>query len=729
MPGRRLVIGFLVSYLTEDYAAELWRGLVKAAEEREVDLLAIDGGAIDDPHEIHRQKATLYSVIRNVTLDGLIVSAGSIGNFADDARMEEFLQSLPPGPQVLIGKPAGGRSCVLVDNRGGMRDMVSHLVRDHGRSRIAFVAGSATNVEAMDRLAGYREALEGQGLPYDAALVYHGDFDRADGARAVQAFLTQGATPPDAVVTSTDYTAISAIEELDRRGIAVPRTVAVTGFDDIRDCVNTHPTVTTIGQPYDAIGEAALDLARDAVAGAGARTVTLPTRAMLRASCGCRVPEARVEGRARGPALAARLREAARQCVSTGTEQPLIDVLEAAVKEERGLFPSFGYCFDALHRLREDEHKEAPEQAASGRITASGLHARALEYLGKRVEELQKANAVRIRHTYILLNQFHERTSFTFDRSTLSADLDETLPRIGVATFVMCLYQESTARVRVEHLFSVDEAPELATGAFAAPERVIDAFLASHEKRHMPGSLILLPLFHRSEDLGFILCRVGVPDGALYESLLSQISNAIKGAELVSAVRSHSEELERKVEQRSAELKTALQDLEQANRRLEAMSIRDELTGLFNRRGFLANCQQHFDLARRRGRDFLLFYVDVDGLKAVNDSFGHLKGDDALRNMAQLLVGAFRQTDILARIGGDEFVVLALDMKADQEHVVRRRLDAIVDDFNGAGEKPYVLSYSMGCAGWQAGYESLEDMLEEADRRLYAEKRRKKAAG
>jgi diguanylate cyclase (GGDEF)-like protein len=717
MQARRLVIGFLVSYLTENYAAELWRGLVRAAEARDVDLLAIDGGAIDDPHEIHRQKATLYSVIRNVSLDGIIVSAGSIGNFADDARMEEFLRSLPRVPQILIGRRAGNRPCVLVDNRAGMREMVAHLIRDHGRRRPSFIAGTATNMEALERLAGFREALEEHGVPYDPALVYHGDFDRPDGARAVQTFMTQRAQQPDAVVASTDYTAISAIEELARRGIAVPRTVAVTGFDDIRDCVSISPTVSTVGQPYDAIGEAALDLVRDAIQGLGARTVTLPTRAALRSSCGCTIPEAHVETQGQGSALASRLRQAALQCVSTGTKEPLLDVLEAALKEERGLFPSFGQYFDVLHGLRADE------------LTASGIYTYALEYLAKRVEELHKANAVRIRHMYIVLNQFYERSSFAFDRNALAADLDETLPHIGVGSFIMCLYQETTERVRVEHLFSVDVPRELAAGAVAPPERIINAFLASHEKGHRPGSLILLPLFQRSEDLGFILCRASVPDGALYESLQSQISNAIKGAALVSAVRSHSEELERKVEQRSAELKKALEDLEGANRRLEALSLRDDLTGLHNRRGFLGSSQQHFNLATRREGDFLLFYVDVDALKAINDSFGHLSGDDALRSMSELLSRTFRQTDILARMGGDEFVVLALDMKPEQEAVVRQRLSAIVDEFNQTAGKPYVLAFSMGCAAWQPSlYESLEDMLEEADRRLYAEKRHKKAA-
>jgi len=730
MGARRLTIGFLISYLTEDYAAELWRGLVKAAEKRGVDLLAIDGGAIEDPYEIHRQKATLYAVIRNVTFDGIVVAAGSIGNFADDTRMEGFLQSLPRVPQILIGKPVGNRPCVLVDNRAGMREMVSHLIEEHDRKRISFIAGAATNPEAMERLAGYREALEGHGVPYDPTLVYHGDFNRIHGARAVQTFLTQPGSPPDAVVASTDYNAISAIEELGRKGIAVPQAVAVTGFDDIRDCVSTHPTVTTAGQPYDAIGEAALDLVVDAIHGVAGRTVVLPTRTILRSSCGCAMRRSSAETSAEEPELVARLRHVMLQCMSTGSRQPLLDVLDAALREEQSLFPSFGHWFDILHGLFGNERRATPEVSAAHHVAAADLYAYSLDYLGKKVEELQKANAVRVRDMYVILNQFYERSSFTFDRTGFAGDLDDTLPRIGVTSFLMCLYQENTERVRVEHLFSVDVAPGLAVGAVGAPELIIDAFLDSCRERGMPGSLILLPLFHRSEDLGFVICRVSVPDGALYESLVSQISNAIKGASLVSAVRSHSEELERKVAQRSAELKTALEELEHANRRLEVLSVRDELTSLCNRRGFLAGSRQYFDLVRARGGEFLLFYFDIDGLKEINDSFGHLNGDDALRNMSWLLAKAFRQTDILGRMGGDEFVVLAVDMKPGQEQVVRKRLAAIVDDFNATAGKPYVLSYSTGCAAWQPSlYGGLEEIMDAADRRLYAEKRNKKAGG
>jgi diguanylate cyclase (GGDEF)-like protein len=120
----------------------------------------------------------------------------------------------------------------------------------------------------------------------------------------------------------------------------------------------------------------------------------------------------------------------------------------------------------------------------------------------------------------------------------------------------------------------------------------------------------------------------------------------------------------------------------------------------------------------------------MDGLKEINDSHGHLSGDDALRSMSWLLTKVFRQTDILARLGGDEFIALAIDMKPDQEFVVRERLAEVVNEFNATSGKPYALAYSMGCAAWNPSrYGSLDEMMAEADRRLYEEKKSKKATG
>jgi two-component system, cell cycle response regulator len=136
------------------------------------------------------------------------------------------------------------------------------------------------------------------------------------------------------------------------------------------------------------------------------------------------------------------------------------------------------------------------------------------------------------------------------------------------------------------------------------------------------------------------------------------------------------------------------------------------------------------ELAKRRYADYVLFYFDLDGLKSVNDELGHASGDEALRDMAEAMRNSFRHTDVIARLGGDEFTVFAVDMKPDESLFTLSRLAAAVSEQNDSGRKPYRLSYSVGTAVWNPDlHANLDQLMTEADGKLYEEKRRKKAGG
>src|SRR5205085_6171671 len=101
------------------------------------------------------------------------------------------------------------------------------------------------------------------------------------------------------------------------------------------------------------------------------------------------------------------------------------------------------------------------------------------------------------------------------------------------------------------------------------------------------------------------------------------------------------------------------------------LALQDELTGLYNRRGFLALAERQLKLARRSGRSLLLFFIDVDGLKDINDAFGHGEGDAALKCTAEALETTFRDSDVIARFGGDEFAALAIEASGQSEGSIR----------------------------------------------------------
>jgi diguanylate cyclase (GGDEF)-like protein len=168
---------------------------------------------------------------------------------------------------------------------------------------------------------------------------------------------------------------------------------------------------------------------------------------------------------------------------------------------------------------------------------------------------------------------------------------------------------------------------------------------------------------------------------------------------------------------------------------LRAMSLRDELTGLYNRRGLLALAEQQIESAVRLRAGFNVLFIDLDRLKQINDTLGHAQGDQALRDCASLLRATFRKSDVMARIGGDEFAVLLIGRNrshvppAGAETAMARLWDA-VERQAASGHRPYVLSMSMGHSHFDPeAPKPLESLLQEADQQMYAKKRERVSLG
>jgi diguanylate cyclase (GGDEF)-like protein/PAS domain S-box-containing protein len=167
--------------------------------------------------------------------------------------------------------------------------------------------------------------------------------------------------------------------------------------------------------------------------------------------------------------------------------------------------------------------------------------------------------------------------------------------------------------------------------------------------------------------------------------------------------------------------------LKQAEAAMRSLSLRDELTGLHNRRGFFALAEHHLRVARRTKQAFLLFFADVDGLKQINDTYGHQQGSEAIRQAAEILRETFRETDIVARLGGDEFTVLAIDTSWLEPETAIRRLQEKLLRFNQHGTLPYKLSLSVGAVEIDQNVGlSLQAWLDKADQEMYEQKRRKR---
>ena len=171
---------------------------------------------------------------------------------------------------------------------------------------------------------------------------------------------------------------------------------------------------------------------------------------------------------------------------------------------------------------------------------------------------------------------------------------------------------------------------------------------------------------------------------------------------------------------------TMLRDLaEMAEGELSAIQLAtiDDLTKISNRRGFVALAQNSINLCARQGSPVSMVFLDLDKFKPINDQYGHAEGDHALIAFADLMRKSFRDSDVFARIGGDEFVVLLTNTETDLAAKIVERFRNQVDTYNAESERGYDICFSDGVVSMQPDQDTLvEDLLREADVLMYEKK-------
>ncbi len=223
------------------------------------------------------------------------------------------------------------------------------------------------------------------------------------------------------------------------------------------------------------------------------------------------------------------------------------------------------------------------------------------------------------------------------------------------------------------------------------------------------GNYYVLPIFLQSENYGYLVCRFPTNNYPVYTIFLKILVNSFV----------HSYVFSKKEEERAI--------LAEKNQTLNFESKTDELTKLFNRRGFYEYGQQLIDVSTAAGQSGCVFFCDLDGLKTINDTYGHEIGDLAIKTEAKVLRAAFRDSDMVGRLSGDEFGVVAPGFPLRKIEVLRERFKTINEECSKEANLPFTLSISIGPMEFNADNLDLKDLLKEADKNLYEEKKIKHA--
>ena len=290
--SNRKTIAVLGAQLSRVWGAEFMAGVLDSAKAQDMNLVYFVGGkpaVMDAPAQGGRSYG-LYDLIKPGQFDGILLAA-DMGHISSADDIKNFCRVFAPTPIASFAVQAEGVSSFITDNDGGMRAMIRHLIEAHGYKRIAFIRGRQGELEADLRFNAYKAELKAHDIRFEEQLVVEGDYSPESGRAAARTLLDERGMRVQAIAASNDRMAFGALEILQQRGIQVPDSVALTGFDDVSESQSMGVPLTTVHQSFYEAGQQTFDALVKRMNGERVADVTvLPSQLVIRWSCGC-LPE------------------------------------------------------------------------------------------------------------------------------------------------------------------------------------------------------------------------------------------------------------------------------------------------------------------------------------------------------------------------------------------------------------------------------------------------------
>lgn len=569
-------IGLMMREGSYAYQSEVLRGAHAECGAQGADLYWFAGGALTEPDP----RNGVYRLPGPGDLDGVVVVSGTFGGAERSAELAELLHRFGPAPVCTIGGRHRGVPSVGIDNASGVRQLVRHLIKQHGRRRIAFVTGDGE--ESDERFSGYREALNDLGLPVDPCLVVQGHFMPEHGRNAVARLFADGAPPCDAIVTANDWMALGALEALRDRSLRVPEDIALVGFDDIEEARYWAPALTTARQDPRQLAIEATRLVLARVRGqATPPDKLLPVIPQYRRSCGCYGPGVRPSSRyavtsARGGCSFAEHRgswvAAARRAVPANDPSlpsdwadRMVDGLVGDLEQQTDhqLMLAMESILAATHGLGNITAWHGPVASLSQCASAAFADAptvlnwicssqlRAHLSIGQHAERVQGRRRLEAEALYRQLEATSSDVRTSLDTRGIADALAKHCPKLGVPScYVTAHPSGATAATDVPVVVSYDARQG---DAFVEDRMFRAGSLLADLRGGRRSTMVVQPLLFRNECFGSCFIEVGPEQGIVYTSLSEQLSTALKAGQLARSLIEEGTRRERAERSRLAE--------------------------------------------------------------------------------------------------------------------------------------------------------------------------------
>lgn len=568
-------IALFIDDISDEYEVDLWKGVLEAVDQNDVNLICYNSGAIHFEQENLHGYNILYNFVHKEKLDGLILFTAALTNFCSPEQMQKFCLQYKPLPIVSIGQVIEGIPTIIVDNKKGMFDSVIHLIEKHSYKKIAFVCGPENNPEADDRLDAYKDALIKNGISIDEELILPGTFNPESGEEAVKTLL-KAKKEFEAIVCVDDYTAFGAKKELTKNGLSVPTDVAVMGFDDIEEARFISPPLSTVKQPLQEQGKTAVNVLLNLIDGNKVpKEIFLSTELIIRQSCGCFDPLVMHAGKAHennSPVTENMNQERIKNKMVDVLTHTSIDItsmrtellLSSFLKEINGQEDhSFLSTLDEIlsHVIQEEGDILSWQDALSImrqeflntisdiklKIMAEDLWQQARVMIGENAERIQAYKRFVAKQQDITVREIGQALITKFELSDLIHTIEEEIPRLNIHVCYLVIYDDKLKPpVNSKLILGYNESGSLKideNGIVFPSKELLPASVFDSLKNF---SVIVVPLFFNENDIGYCIFSVGLKEGVIYDALRVQISTSLEGSLLLQELKKkQKEEMER----------------------------------------------------------------------------------------------------------------------------------------------------------------------------------------
>lgn len=775
---RRLNIGLMISDLEEAYAETVCRGAIIGAEEIDANLFIFPGGYIDNVYadqeysKYEYQHNTLFSYAFPEEIDVLLVLAGAIGNCISNERKKEFLDGFGNIPVITLSCEIDGYPSVCFDNRSGMRECIEHLVTEHKCTRIGFVSGPETNSEAIERMSVYAQVLRRHGMILDQNRIAYGDFTGLPNTQNAVRELLDRCPDLEAIVFANDGMAVGAYEVFKERGMEVGHDILVTGFDNIPESATLTPPLTTVNADASELGYSAVIECLKLRDNIPIRSIKVRSTMVKRRSCGCLSNSGPYDKRSSQKDIFVfnhYLCRSDEQTVSTLCKY-LFDNYKTSSEIPKVMEKFTQYFQSVFKLLRSDDQggitltEEAKEFIPAGfenlmtnenmKYIDNDKLCRVIDYLTDRFTAVLESTDDKKDITLIFISLYQvyikaavthcedrvdDMRTFFLHSNSITKDMllfdnfDDSgyttvtgkLMALNVRSSYLYLFEDPITHKNEQKWYPPAKVlfktyhNDGVVGVMPAGEqslsirRLLDHKYIPKDRRL---TMVLSALFLNENHYGLLLCEIDPGYFHYIKSIVAQLCAAMK--------------ILRIIQDKGAiqlELEETLAEIKERNLHLDTVSKHDDLTGVCNRRGFFAEANSIISSPENDGRAAMIIFAALDGLKEINDSFGHEDGDFAVKSAAKILSDSFRDPDIIGRIGGGDFSVFSMaDSESSAEEIektIRDRIEEASDNFNKGQDKPFIIKINVAVCTFDCGIDAeISKIIAQADNILYTQK-------